>query len=125
MSELSPGSKATTNLFMVLGIFALVALAVSVGNKSTRQQQNCAARLMEMGELLQGQSGSVGQAPATQTITLQYAVMPDGAIDNIEVLGQPSPHDELARQALHNARYEAAPGAPPLTCSFSFTLQTD
>ena len=125
MSELSPGSKATTNLFMILGIFALAALAISVGNKSSGPQQNCAARLVRMGELPPSQNNTVGQASATQTITLQYVVMPDGAIDNIEVQGQPSLHDELAHQALNNARYEEAPDAPPLSCSFSFTIETD
>jgi hypothetical protein len=118
MSELSPGSKATTNLFMVLGILALAALAVSVGNKKEGPQQSCDDRLIQM--------GAVVLTPGEErSVTLQYTVMHDGSIDNIEVLGDPSQYDEIAIRALQQARYNEASGSSPLTCTYEFTSGTD
>ena len=51
MTELSPGSKATTNLFMVLGVVALIALAVSVGRNNSPSAASCGERLIKLGDV--------------------------------------------------------------------------
>ena len=52
MSELIPGSKATTNLFMVLGGLALAALALTVSDRDAPPSATCDERLLAMGPVV-------------------------------------------------------------------------
>jgi Gram-negative bacterial TonB protein C-terminal len=123
MSELSPGSKATTNLFMVLGIAALIALAVSVGIENPGPVAACDERLQQMGDAVWDPSGPVIHPGDTRIVTLEYTVTASATIENIRVISKPSEFDEVAIRALAKARYtQVEENSEPLTCRYSITL---
>jgi hypothetical protein len=124
MSELSPGSKATTSLFIVLGIAALIALAVSVGREKPGPVASCGERLLQMGDAVWEPDGPVIHPGDTQVVTLEYTVTSSATIENIHVISEPSEFDQFAVRALRKARYApAADGTAPLTCSYTITLR--
>jgi hypothetical protein len=129
MSQLSPGSKATTNLFIVLGVIMLIALAVSVSRKKDTEDLSpaamCKARFISMGQVVWDPYGPVIHPGDTQAATLAYTVMPDGSIKNISIAGTSSKYDEVAINAARNARYAPDPDASPVTCGYSMTLRLD
>jgi len=120
MSELSPGSKATTNLFIVLGLLALGALAVSVGLNNTGQAKDCGERLLSA-----GQADLSGQNDSANAVILEYVVTATGEIRDIRVVSKTSPGDETAVNALLSSRYAPEEGAEPLTCRYSYSLPAD
>ena len=109
MSELSPGSKATTNLFMVLGTIVLGALAWPVGNRNGTLPADCAERLLSAPEQPPG--------AADKTIAVAYTVMADGSITDIE--------PNSTQQALNSIRYSASPGAEPLNCRYNLVISAE
>lgn len=126
MSELSPGSKATTSLFIVLGIGALIALAISVGTRNSPPVQSCGERLLKMGNVVWAPDGPVIHPGDTRIVTLEYTVSASAVIENVRVISEPSEFDQVAIRALGKARYAPADeGAGPLTCSYSVTLRLD
>ena len=129
MSQLSSGSKTTTNLFIVLGVIMLVALAVSVSRKQDTGDlapaAMCKARFISMGKVVWDPYGPVIHPGDTQPVSLVYTVMPDGSIENIRVAGTSSKYDEVAINAAQKARYTPDPDASPVICGYSMTLQLD
>jgi hypothetical protein len=131
MSTLSPGSKATTNLFIVLGIITLIALAVSVSRKQGLTDDElspaamCKARFISMGSVVWDPYGPVIHPGDTQAVSLAYTVMPDGRTENISVAGTSSKYDEVAINAARKARYAADLDASPIMCGYSMTLRLD
>jgi hypothetical protein len=129
MSQLSPGSKATTNLFMVLGVIMLIALAVSVSRKQGTEDLSpaavCKARFISMGQVVWDPYGPVIHPGETQAVTLAYTLMPDGSIKNISIAGTSSKYDEVAINAARKARYSPDPDSKPVMCGYSMTLQLD
>jgi hypothetical protein len=126
MSELSPGSKATTNLFIVLGIAALIALAVSVDRENPASAASCDERLLQMGDVVWDPVSPVINPGDTQVVTLEYTVATSAMIENIRVISEPSEFDEVAIDALGKARYtQAEDNSDPLTCSYSITLRLE
>ena len=129
MTTLSPGSKATTNLFIVLGIITLIALAVSVSRKQGTEDLSpaavCKERFISMGQVVWDPYGPVIHPGETQAATLAYTLMPDGSIKNVSIAGTSSKYDEVAINATRKARYAPDPDANPVTCGYSMTLQLD
>lgn len=126
MSELSPGSKATTNLFMILGGLALAALALTVSNRDAQEPATCAERLISMGPVVWDPLGPILHPGDTQTVTLEFALTPDGVVQNITVAGTASDYDGIAIQALQQAQYAADDSNPDdLLCSYPLTLKLE
>jgi hypothetical protein len=110
----------------VLGIAALIALAVSVGREKPGPVSRCSERLLEMGDAVWEPDGPVIQPGDTQVVTLEYTVTPLATIENIRVVSEPSEFDEVAIRALGKARYtQVEDGSEPLTCSYSITLRPE
>ena len=131
MSTLSPGSKATTNLFMVLGVITLIALAVSVSRKQELADEElspaalCKARFISMGQVVWDPYGPVIHPGEVETVSLAYTVTPNGRVEAINVAGTPSKYAEVAINAARKARYTIDPDASPLMCGYSMTLRLD
>jgi hypothetical protein len=103
VSTLSPGSKATTNIFMVLGAVALIAL-VMVQNLSVEEtvadvSVNCDDRLISLD--LPAQQNLAG-------ISLMFSLFHDGSINQIAVVSQNSEQDQLAIHTLETATFKAS-----------------
>jgi TonB family protein len=131
MSTLSPGSKATTNLFMVLGVITLIALAVSVSRKQELADEElspaalCKARFISMGSVVWDPYGPVIHPGDSQPVTLAYTVTPEGRTENISVVGTSTQYDEVAITAAQKARYAPDPEAKPVACGYNMTLRLD
>jgi hypothetical protein len=132
MSSLSPGSKSATNLFMVLGVIAMIALAISVNRNpnSLAIEQTpavlCEARLISMGQVVWDPDGPILHPGNTQIVSLTYMLTNAGEIEDIRVASAPSAYDSVAIRAAQNAHYASiAPDAEPLRCSHTFTLRLD
>ena len=129
MSTLSPGSKATTNLFIVLGIITLIALAMSVNRKQGEEELSpaalCKIRFISMGQVVWDPYGSVIHPGDIETVSLAYTVMPNGRVEDIRIAGTPSKYAEVAISAAQKARYAADLDASPITCGYSMTLKLD
>ena len=126
MSELSPGSKATTNLFMVLGALALAALALTVSNRDTPPPATCDERLIAMGPVVWDPLGPILHPGDIKTVTLDFTLTPDGTVQDIAVAGTASEYDTIAIQALQQANYSADDTNPDeLLCSHSITLRLE
>jgi hypothetical protein len=124
MSELSPGSKATTSLFMVLGVVALLALAFSVGNREA--PAGCAERLLLMGPVIWDPKGPIPHPGDEYSVTLNYLLAPDGTVQDAAIAGTPSEYDDLAKDALGRARH--APdesNSADLRCTYTFVLKLE
>ena len=132
MSSLSPGSKSATNLFMVLGVISLIALAISVNRNPTSSANEqtpamlCKARLISMGQAIWDPDGPILEPGITQIVSLTYTLTNAGKIVDIRVASTPSAYDSVAIRAAQNAHYASiAPDADPLKCSHTFTLRRD
>ncbi|MCP4000936.1 MAG: hypothetical protein GY727_08490 [Gammaproteobacteria bacterium] len=127
MSQLSPGSRATTNLFIILGVITLIALAVSVSRRQDSEDllpaAICKDRFISMGPTVWDPDGPIIHPGETQAVNLTYTVNANGSIKNILITGATSDFDSVAINAAQKARYTANPNAEPLTCSYSMTLQ--
>lgn len=114
MSELSPGSKATTNVFMVLGAFALLALVV-VQNMSTAPAEpvDCSDRIIS----LSPPPELSGRERPTSVIFLLSA---DGDVSDIQVQ---SNYPELVPDIvamLTSASFSKAPDGADVLCEYTF-----
>lgn len=117
MSELSPGSKATTNLFILLGIIVLAALAWSVGNRAPVPLTLCTERLVSKGDLaLQAESADGSQ------VTVSFNVMDDGSIQNLSIPAGAAITTSNAAEKLAELEYLAKPGAAPLECRYNLSI---
>ncbi len=129
MSQLSPGSKAITNLFIVLGVLTLVALAVSVSRKQGTEDLSpaaiCKERFISMGPIVWDPYGPIIHPGDTQAVSLAYTVNADGSTKNIRITGTTSEYDSVAINAAQKARYAADPDAEPVTCGYNMTLRLD
>jgi hypothetical protein len=126
MSELSPGSKATTSLFMVLGVVALLALAFSVGNREEKAAAGCAERLQKMGQVVWDPQGPIPHPGDEHTVTLSYLLAPDGTLQDVSVTGTASEYDDLARDALRRAQHiPDVTSSEPIRCSYTFLLKPE
>jgi membrane protein involved in colicin uptake len=124
MSTLSPGSKAATNLFIVLGIVVLIALAVSTqqsGNQKTENYSgitNCDERLIKAGSFIWADGQNV------MPVKLSYALHADGTVTDIKVISTPSANDAAAMQAIAMSSFAPAPlDSAAVNCEHSFTAQ--
>jgi hypothetical protein len=124
MSTLSPGSTAATNLFIVLGIVALIALAISTQQSGNQQADNfsvatnCDERLIKAGSL----SWTNGQNLAS--VELAYTLHADGTVTDIKVISTPSANDAAAMQAIAMSSFTPAPqDSAAVNCEYSFAAQ--
>jgi hypothetical protein len=122
MSTLSPGSTATTNVFMVLGMISLVALALLFNSNDPAEPASCEERLVRMGTVVWDPNGPIIHPGKVQTVTISFAVAASGKVSGAEIVGPQSDYDQVALAALHKARYTTIDAAPTLRCTHSFKL---
>ena len=136
MSELSPGSKLTTNIFMVLGGVALLALVIvqNLTVDQTTDPVSCDDRLVRI-------DAPAAQNTAGTNTTVYFYLLPDGSVDNIEVSGSGSSaattdrdgeadteqtdrdidqSEALLRQAVAEAEFTAAVNGETVRCEYTF-----
>ena len=114
MSELSPGSKATTNVFMVLGALALVTLVV-VQNMSTapREPVDCSDRIIS---LTPPPELSGGESPTSVIFVLSAA----GEVSDIQVRGNQPELVSTIVTMLTSARFTPAADGSDVLCEYTF-----
>ncbi len=132
MTSLSPGSKSATNFFMVLGVIALIALAISTNRSPTSSANEqspaalCKARLISMGQAVWVPDGPILDPGNTQIVRLTYTLTNAGKIEDIRVAGTSSAYDSVAIRAAQHARYAPiTQDTESLRCSYTFTLRRD
>jgi hypothetical protein len=119
MSQLSPGSKNTTNVFMVLGGLALAALVI-VQNMSAEQTAedwavpvDCATRIIEI-------SAAPELISEGSHTSVTFMLLADGAIKDIEVTADRTEAVPLVIEALSGARFSAADDGRQIWCEYQF-----
>ena len=126
MSGISQGSKATTNLFMLLGILALIALVFAAGRQNEESLTHaCGERLITMGAVVWDPTAAIPEPGESHMVSLGYRLTPSGEIADIEVSGAESPYDATAINALRTAKFKTQPDAEDLLCQQRIRLQLD
>ena len=111
MSGISPGSRTTTSLFMIITLLTLAAL-VWRGSQQDTPADDCMTRLVSI-------DARVESAPATATlpVTVKFDLLTDGSIADPIVVSTGDPRDEQTLGALSDARF--SPG-DATNCVFYF-----
>ena len=109
MSGISPGSRSTTSLFMVVTLLTLAAL-VWRGSQKDAGSDPCFERLVKIDAVVAAEDVS---AP----VTISFALRADGTVDQATVLSDTDPRDTAAMTALSSALF--SPGEED-TCVFHF-----
>ena len=117
MSGISPGSRATTSLFMVVTLVTLAAL-VWRGSRDVPPADNCADRLLsiDVSAVRVSNTGAEGSA-GTDAITLTFTLEADGTTSAAIVVSAPHPQNGEALDALADAQF--SPGSR-LNCQLYF-----
>jgi hypothetical protein len=124
MSTLSPGSKAATNLFIVLGIIVLIALAISTQQSGNQKAGDFSVVTSCDERLIKAESFIWAEGQNVLPVKLSYALQADGTVTDIKIISTPSANDAAAMQAIAMSAFNPAPqGSAAMNCEHSFTAQ--
>lgn len=115
MSAISPGSRATTSLFMVVTLLTLAAL-IWRGSQEDAVVDACMERLVSMNAL-----ATIAPDGQAQPVTVAFNLLADGSVTEPTVLSPTDSRDAQILDSLNTAVF--SPGEPA-SCVFYFSAES-